>query len=693
MLKNIKIIIGLILVMQVVFTGVIPVISNATTQSLITDETLLATIHDYNGDKIISQNELDKVSYLQIWEGTKDLSGLENAKNLRKIYYEYDGTALDFSNINLDKVTDVIISISDNNKFDIEFLDKFPRLRKLEIISDYISNVDLSKLANFQNIKNLEIRINDITNLNGINQLKNLEELSIIAKSNVDITEIEKLSKLEKVSFDNVRLQNTEALGKLINLKEIRFFSCRGISSPSYLKNNTNLCNLDFSHSDITDISFAKGLKELEEIDLTSTNVTTIEVLKDLPKLTRATVFDSKVTEDQRVNLMEFEDYTAYVGERKNITPILDGVIDRENWNYTSSDEDVATVSEDGAVQTLKVGEATITMTNKLTSDVKTMKITVKGIESNPAIGVMTNAIQISDNLVLKENGELWKIHIDEGKSERVDTNVDKCISEFIYNADSYPVPYTLKLKANGTGVLEFNGVTSKIENVKDICRKGYLSTDGIYYELLFDGTWLEVTDNVKKIVDWYLVKNDGKTYDTYGQLACNFEIIAASGTTVVDENKTVWKKSSSTVTSYKWEKIGENFKRYTDGTENSYSTSYETNDGKIMNVFGNEVQYQKEVYCESNKLRLDKNKNALLNDTIILDAVTSMYVIDSNNIVFIRNDGSAWVLQLEGKAKLEKIEEQTGKVFFTSDKLKTKVIALDEHEGDIVIGEALIRI
>ena len=690
MLKSFKRVTSLMLVMLVVFTGVTPIISNATTQSLITDATLLATIHDYNGDKIISQTELDKLYYLQIWEGVKDLNGLENANYLRRIYYEYDGTDLDFSKVQLDKVTELVISISDNNNFDLEFLNKFPRLKKLEIISDYSSNVNLSQIVNYQNIKNLEIRIKDIKNLNGINQLQNLEELAIVAESTVDLTGIEKLSKLEKLSFNNVKLQNAENIGNLNNLKEIIFYSCEGVSLPSYLKNNTNLSNINFSYSDITDISFVEELNELEVIDLTSTNVTTIEALKNLPKLVRATVFDSKVTEDQRVNLMKFEDYTAYVGERKNISPTLDGIIDRENWNYTSSNEDIAIVSEDGAIQTLKAGDTTITMTNKITNDVKTMKITVKGIESNQIVGTISNSVQVTTNLVLKENGELWKIYIDEGKAEKIDTNIKKCVSDFIYTPEGQAIPYTLKIKTDGTGELEFNGVTSKIENIKDICRKGYLSTDGIYYELLPDGSWLEVTNNVEKIVDWYLVKNDGKTYDTYGQLVCNFKIIAASGTTVVDENKVVWKKSSTSVTSYKWEKIGENFKRFTDGTENSYSASYETEDGKIMDVFGKEVQYQKEVYCESNKLRLDKQNNALLNDTIILDNVNSILAIDSNNIVFIRNDGSVWTIQLEGKAKLEKIEEQAEKVFFTNDTLKTKVIVLDEHEGNIVTGEAL---
>ena len=224
MLKNFKRVTSLILIILVAITGVAPIISNATTQSLITDATLLATIHDYNGDKIISQNELDKLYHLQIWEGVKDLSGLENANYLRSIYYEYDGTELDFNKLKLDKVTELVISISDNNKFDLEFLSKFPRLKTLEIISNNISDVDLSKIANYQNIKNLEIRINDIKNLNGINQLQNLEELAIVTESTVDLTGIEKLNKLENLSFDNVKLQNAEEIGKLNNLKEIRMW-------------------------------------------------------------------------------------------------------------------------------------------------------------------------------------------------------------------------------------------------------------------------------------------------------------------------------------------------------------------------------------------------------------------------------------------------------------------------------------
>ena len=218
MLKNFKRVTSLILIILVAITGVAPIISNATTQSLITDATLLATIHDYNGDKIISQNELDKLYHLQIWEGVKDLSGLENANYLRSIYYEYDGTELDFNKLKLDKVTELVISISDNNKFDLEFLSKFPRLKTLEIISNNISDVDLSKIANYQNIKNLEIRINDIKNLNGINQLQNLEELAIVTESTVDLTGIEKLNKLENLSFDNVKLQNAEEIGKLMPL-------------------------------------------------------------------------------------------------------------------------------------------------------------------------------------------------------------------------------------------------------------------------------------------------------------------------------------------------------------------------------------------------------------------------------------------------------------------------------------------
>lgn len=393
-------------------------------------------------------------------------------------------------------------------------------------------------------------------------------------------------------------------------------------------------------------------------------------------------ILESKVSNQNAATLIKFKDYNAYVGEKKYLEPTITGLIHNMYWDFTSSNEKIVKMENMGAIEAVNIGTATITATLKEDpSIVKTYKVIVTGIDSNQATGTKLDATQINEQFVLKANGELWKIHEKELKSEKIDTNVKKYVYEFVYNEKNEGFNYTLTQKTDGKVEYVFNGVKSQIKDAKDIYENGYLSTDGIYYTITPNGKWKKVTDNVKKMIGSFLIKNDGKTYTVTNSLVCDFEITDAKHDMIVDKNKTIWKLNWEG----KLEKFGENFEEFIGG---EYERKYKTTDGKIMEG-SVETQYLYQEYCGgSNYLRVDKNRNAILNETVILSKVVSINGTDEvYNQILLREDGSTWVLTLNGEPSLKKVVEQSSKVFLTNTSIKEKPMTM----GAILTKEALM--
>jgi len=119
-----------------------------------------------------------------------------------------------------------------------------------------------------ENITELDLFGNELTDITGIKLFKNLKELLL---------------------FDNDKLKNISAVQYLNNLEVLKSVNCN-IKNISVLKNLIKLKRLDLGYNQITDISVIQYLKNIEildirELKLESDQIKYINSLKDLKQL------------------------------------------------------------------------------------------------------------------------------------------------------------------------------------------------------------------------------------------------------------------------------------------------------------------------------------------------------------------------------------------------------------------------
>lgn len=672
-----KKVISFIIIMVMMLTSVMPVISKAATgESVIKDPILAEEFYDENGDGIISKEEVAAIGYIYISAGVKDLTGLEYATGLYEMSYEYSGNTIDFSPIPKENIFRFYLEIPEGvTKVNFDFLKEFPNVKYFSIWSKNAVKLDLTGLEQYTQIEQLELENIEVPDFKALSKFTHLKGLTINSEEGTtDVSGIEKLTQLDHLCIYKREIKNASAIGKLTNLFGLTLSGCTGIGDAGFLANNTKLNYISISESDLSSIAFVKNLKELESISFYNTNVTDISPLVYATSLNYVSLpTDANIKSIS--SIIKFADYRAYIGEKVYVSTTISGITYTHKWDYTSSNENVVSVNQlTGEIKAIAPGEATITATYKDDQSlVKTFKITVSGIDSNQPAGSNMESKQISENFILKANGELWRLQAKEAKAEKIDTNVKNYVYSFVYNEKEEAFNYTLTQKADGTVKYSFNGVETQLKNAKEIYNNGYLSNDGVYYTITAKGTWEKVTDNVKKLVGSYIVKNDGKTYTVTNKLVCGFEIVAAKDNIVVDKNKAVWKIRSESEP----EKIGENFKEFAAG---EYNSVYKTTDGAIYRDT-EKTEYLFEGNLNTgNYLRIDKSNNLLLNDTVILTKVISanMTVTYENypiEYIMIREDGSTWALYLNGEPKLEKIIEQKEGIFIANKSVKAKPI------------------
>ena len=665
-----KKIISLLLAVIMLLSTFTPIVYAATTDEfLIEDEALLEKLktYDQNGDGKFSQEEMDEMTIITIPEEAKSIKGLEHANNIEQIIYYYNGTLIDLSALNKDNIIGLTVYLNkEYETIDISFIKDFKNLVSLAITSNYPIKVDISSLAEQTKLTSLSLNnvlvpdyeeIKTLTNLKYFTNTNRDYQSTSQTKNILDISAISNFKNLEYIYITGMEINNINAVSSLSKLTSASFQNCSGISDLSALKNCKELTRISVSNSDIENIEFMKELPNLISVDL----------------------YGTKITEQEKLSLLSFKDYNAYIGENFDIDlqVKISGLLEVEKWNYVSENEDI--VIANGSVGTANsVGTTNIKITLKEDETIsRTMKVTVSGISSNQAKGTeVGKSTLISDELILNANGDLWRVYENAGKTQKIDTDVKKYVYEFIYTDNYEAFNYTLTQKNDGSVKYVFNGVERSIENVKDIYNNGYLSTVGVFYIINEDGTWERKVNNVEKIVGSYLVKNDGKTYTTADKLVCNFKIIDASYNRVVDENKNVWR----IIDGKEPEKIGENFKAFV--TEDN--SLYYTTDGKIMNDSGVEEQYLAEyTTAYGNTFIIDKNNQLILNKKVILTDVVSINIryepsnrVTKNSVLIVRDDGSVWILKISGDAELTKLESQNDNVYFENINYTTKPTA-----------------
>lgn len=299
MKKTEKKVIGITLVMIMLVAILMPSISSASTEEVTIQEDKLKEAIltqndvDTNKDGIITQEEMKKVTRIQIPEGVTDLTGLEYATNLTTITVKYDEKMPDLSKVNSQSGT-IEVNIDVSSATGTVKLDFLKNVKKLSDVMIYKPDtketiaIDYSALAEIKTLNYLSLRYGvapkNIKDLGSLNYLLELEIIGDVETGNhsIDLNGIENLKNLAFLKVIDHNLQNVSKLGELKNLAHIEFCDVNGISDLSALRNCDELTYVAIRSTDVSNVSFLKNKQKMRELHLENSPVKDITEMKDL---------------------------------------------------------------------------------------------------------------------------------------------------------------------------------------------------------------------------------------------------------------------------------------------------------------------------------------------------------------------------------------------------------------------------
>lgn len=280
----------------------------------------------------------------------KDLTGLEYAVNLEKLDLDYNKIT-DLTPIaNLTNLKELDISYNDgavegtDGITDISCLEKLVNLERFESIGNQ-GITDYSVIANFTNLKHLNLSISEIEDISFVSGLTKLEKLYLSFNKIYNILPLQNLTSLQTLALGTNRLQDI-----------------------SVIANMTNLTLLDIQDNYIEDFTPILGLQNLKTLDV-SRNFLSDEQMNQIIEATEnaETVRLAPVADDsKKAELICLNSYSKEMKKGESFVlsaTSFDGTA-LEGVTYATSNDKVATVSADGKVTAVGTGACYISVTH-----------------------------------------------------------------------------------------------------------------------------------------------------------------------------------------------------------------------------------------------------------------------------------------------------------------------------------------
>lgn len=202
----------------------------------------------------------------------------------------------------------------------MRYIGIFPRLRKLILndSKDGYSNFITAKNSMFKKIEAIEMKNNEICNLNGLEKFENLKQIDLSNNKIAFRTKISRdfefceykykptinigqFTKVEKLNLSENRIIDTNPLSSLINLTELDLGHnyIKEIKGINKLK---NLTKLFLQRNFILEIKDLEGLKKLKFLDLSFNKIKEIKGLDSCVNLVDLNLTRNKIQEIKQLN-------------------------------------------------------------------------------------------------------------------------------------------------------------------------------------------------------------------------------------------------------------------------------------------------------------------------------------------------------------------------------------------------------
>lgn len=186
-------------------------------------------------------------------------------------------------------------------------------LRVTELKLNNMGLEEISDLAKFHNLVNLELQDNWLTDLSPLRSLIQLERL--IAGNDPFLPEDKKPERKNMFS-------SLEFMAGLENLRDISFVDC-GISDIRPLQSLSKLENVWLYVSEIRDISPLRGLKNLNKVFFYHSRLREIDVFKELPHIKGIAINENQVSDLTSISdCVDMTYLDAHTNQIQDITPL-----------------------------------------------------------------------------------------------------------------------------------------------------------------------------------------------------------------------------------------------------------------------------------------------------------------------------------------------------------------------------------
>ncbi|QWU43493.1 NEAT domain-containing protein [Bacillus sp. NP247] len=264
--------------------------------NVILDKQLQRHINKYNLnrenlDTPITKEDLLKVKSLIVVEakskGIQDVSGLEYMTNLENLTLEEVKLEniqfisklrqLKLLSITYGELEDIrplaelehieFLNLRNNKISDLSPLSQIKKIKTLDLSSNYIK--DIKPLFTVKSLKDLTVANNQISNDNlaGIEQLKNVKNLSLSNNGLTNIEHITSMKKLIELDLAKNELENIEPLSRLSTVQSLNLEE-NYISDITPLSHLTGLYNLKLGSNEIRDVRPVQELGKRMYIDI-----------------------------------------------------------------------------------------------------------------------------------------------------------------------------------------------------------------------------------------------------------------------------------------------------------------------------------------------------------------------------------------------------------------------------------------
>ena len=166
------------------------------------------------------------------------------------------------------------------------------------------------KAVTLQNLKNLDVEVDQIETLTGLERATNLTTLIINGGSITDLTPLQTLTQLTTLAINSGAITDLTPLQTLTQLTTLAI-NGGAITDLTPLQTLTQLTILELRDNTITDITALSELTALTTLDLSGNNINSIEALKVLTDLTTLNLSGNSISSSSINRLQELTKLTT----------------------------------------------------------------------------------------------------------------------------------------------------------------------------------------------------------------------------------------------------------------------------------------------------------------------------------------------------------------------------------------------